>query len=133
MAPDRPLTARERCAVIDRCRVCGDLKLCDPADLAHRDPEKFFERYGVRPEDLKPNANGTPRFKPGVVCIDCRREAAKMYARERGLSLRRNKSIHWLSPDSTRNPQFQNKPINAGMPLFHQLPKEQRGAAQRML
>jgi hypothetical protein len=124
---DRPLTTREKKAVQDYCRVCGDLKLCDPGS------KSWLEKRGLKPEDLRPHANGTPRARHGRVCIDCRRTAARQYAREHGLSLTRNKSIHWIRKDGSRDPQASGKSVNAGKPLFHQLPKEVQDAARRML
>jgi hypothetical protein len=123
---NRPLTARERHAIMDYCRVCGDLKLCDPG------VETFLANRGLKHEDLKPNQNGTPRSRPGRVCIDCRRTAAKVYAEARGLKLTGRKGRPWFSKDGTRSLEFKGT-VNAGKPLWHQLKKEQKPLADKML
>ena len=104
------------------CRVCGVEKDCC-GTMTRR---QRLESKGKRPEDV-------PGFIEGSVCHDCRREGAILYAREHGLSLVKNTAIHWFGKDGKRHEKLSNKKVNAGMPRFHQLNRELRPLAERML
>lgn len=120
------LTARERKAVWDRCRVCGELKLCDKGS---------FESYLARRGKTYEQRWSTDRSPRGRVCIDCRVSANEEYSRERGLNPYKATTNQWFGPFGRqgRHAELSHNQVNPRQPLWHQLPKEVRPLADRML